>query len=220
MSGVNGTEDPHVIDEENVEEWKKRAPYCIHESNDGFKARYEASCHCGKVQYELSREEPLDSKLCHCTTCQTQHAAPFQWAAIFKKDDISFRNGHHNLEWYDPTTKSIEHKLPCKVRCGYCHSPIMDEGRNMVLLFPSLIHFKTEQDKHNFKPRLHMFYNERVMDIPDGLPKWTKLNDGEGSELIEDSPPDMIRELERKRTEEQKKRSSFETEFGSGVNKK
>jgi hypothetical protein len=53
--------------------WKKRAPYRIHESNDNFQTRYEANCHCGKVKYQLSREEPLDSKLCHCTTCQTQH---------------------------------------------------------------------------------------------------------------------------------------------------
>jgi hypothetical protein len=59
--------------EKPVEDWQKRAPYKIHESNENFKARYEASCHCGKVQYQLSREEPLDSKLCHCTTCQTQH---------------------------------------------------------------------------------------------------------------------------------------------------
>jgi len=54
-------------------DWKKRPPYSIHESNDKFKARYEANCHCGKVKYQLSRQEPLDSKLCHCTTCQTQH---------------------------------------------------------------------------------------------------------------------------------------------------
>lgn len=58
---------------EGISEWKKRAPYKVHDSNDNFKARYEASCHCGKVKYQLSREEPLDSKLCHCTTCQTQH---------------------------------------------------------------------------------------------------------------------------------------------------
>ncbi|EME43471.1 hypothetical protein DOTSEDRAFT_174315 [Dothistroma septosporum NZE10] len=197
-------------DAQGIEEWKKRAPYRIHEPNEHFKHRYEASCHCGKVEYELSREEPLDSKLCHCTTCQTQHAAPFQWAAIFKKDDINFKNGHHNLEWYDPSTKSVEHKLPCKVRCSYCHSPIMDEGRNMILLFPTLIHFKSDKDKENFKPRMHMFYGQRVIDIPDGLPKWTGLNQGEGSELIEDSPPDMIRDLERRRVEEQKNRSSFE----------
>lgn len=59
--------------EKPVEDWQKRAPYKIHEANENFKARYEASCHCGKVKYQLSREEPLDSKLCHCTTCQTQH---------------------------------------------------------------------------------------------------------------------------------------------------
>jgi hypothetical protein len=29
----------------------------------------------------------------------------------------------------------------------------MDEGRNMILLFPSLIHLKTDEDKANFKPR-------------------------------------------------------------------
>ena len=80
-------------------------------------------------------------------------AAPFQWAAIFHKDDINFTKGHHGLEWYDPTEKTVEHKLPCKVRCSYCHSPIMDEGRNMILLFPSLIHFKSDKERENFKPR-------------------------------------------------------------------
>jgi hypothetical protein len=131
--------------------WENRAPYSIHEKD--FNAIYEASCHCGKIAYQLSRKEPLDSKLCHCTTCQTQHAAPFQWAAIFHKEDIKFKHGHHDLEWYDPSTKSIEHKLPCKVRCSFCHSPIMDEGRNMILLFPSLIHFPDKESKLNFKPR-------------------------------------------------------------------
>jgi hypothetical protein len=42
-----------------------------------------------------------------------------------------------------------------------------------------------------------MFYPSRVADIPDGLPKWTGLNDH--SELCEDSPPELVRELERKR---------------------
>lgn len=42
-----------------------------------------------------------------------------------------------------------------------------------------------------------MFYGQRVMDIPDGLPKWSGLS-GE-SDLIEDSPPELVRETERKR---------------------
>src|ERR1700760_4438539 len=80
-------------------------------------------------------------------------AAPFQWAAIFHKEDINFEHGHHDLEWYDPTSKSTEHKLPCKVRCRYCHSPIMDEGRNMILMFPSLIDLNTQEARDKFKPR-------------------------------------------------------------------
>lgn len=72
------------------------------------------------------------------------------------------------------------------------------------------LQFKNEQEKANFKPRLHMFYSERVMDIPDGLPKWSGINNGENSELIEDSPPDEIKTLERKRSREAKERTEKE----------
>lgn len=56
-------------------QWKHRAPYKVHDNDPNFHARYEASCHCGKVRYQLSREKPLDSKYCHCTTCQKLHGA-------------------------------------------------------------------------------------------------------------------------------------------------
>jgi hypothetical protein len=78
--------------------------------------------------------------------------APFQWAAIFHKEDINFTHGHHDLEWYESGEKTTEHKLPCKVSCAYCKSPIMDEGRRMILLFPSLIKFKSAEEKAKFNP--------------------------------------------------------------------
>ncbi|MCJ1461968.1 hypothetical protein MMC07_000568 [Pseudocyphellaria aurata] len=183
-----------------LNQWKFRAPYRIHEDDEKFPARYEGSCHCGKVKYQLSREKPLDAKFCHCTTCQKIHGAPFQWAAIFHKEDINFTHGHHDLGWYDSSEKTCKHKLPCKVSCAYCRTPIMDEGRNMILLFPTLINFKSEEDRKNFEPTCHMFYNRRVVDIPDGKPKWTGLN--EKSELIEDSPPELKK---RKRAEAEDK---------------
>lgn len=45
------------------EQWKYRAPYRIHEKDNGFDVKYEAKCHCGQVRYQLSREKPLGSKL-------------------------------------------------------------------------------------------------------------------------------------------------------------
>jgi len=100
----------------------------------------------------------------------------------------------------------------------------------MILLFPSLVHLKTDEDKANFKPRYvhayfsplllsslltsdrcHMFYGQRVMDIPDGLPKWSGLSNE--SDLIEDSPKEAVQEMERKREAERKKK------FEKGENK-
>lgn len=56
-----------------------------------------------------------------------------------------------------------------------------------------------------------MFYGQRVMDIPDGLPKWSGLSNE--SDLIEDSPPEQVRELERNREKERAER------FEKGENK-
>ena len=58
--------------------------------------------------------------------------------------------------------------------------------------------------------RCHMFYGQRVMDVPDRLPKWTGLSDE--SDLIEDSPPELVRERERKREAERSER------FAKGAN--
>ncbi|KAF4633773.1 hypothetical protein G7Y89_g4344 [Cudoniella acicularis] len=176
-------------------EWKFRAPYKVHENDENFKPLYEGSCHCGRVQYQLSREKPLDAKFCHCTTCQVLHGAPFQWAAIFHKENINFTHGHHDLGWYESTEKTTEHKSPCKVSCAYCRAPIMDEGRNMILLFPSLIKFKSKKEKENFDP------TKRLVNIPDGLPKWSGMQGK--SELIEDSPPEDMKNRKREIEEDE-----------------
>lgn len=55
-----------------------------------------------------------------------------------------------------------------------------------------------------------MFYEQRVMDIPDGLPKWSGLNDK--SDLIEDSPRDAVKKHERERAKNQTKKRKQEEE--------
>lgn len=71
----NGDNGDEGNTEGDLNQWKHRAPYKVHGNDGDFKARYTGSCHCGKVTYQLSREKPLDSKYCHCTTCQKIHGA-------------------------------------------------------------------------------------------------------------------------------------------------
>lgn len=73
-----------------LDDWKERAPYKVHENNPNFNVRYEGSCHCGRVKYQLSRDKPLDAKYCHCTTCQTLHGESFTLPSL----QSSFRSDH------------------------------------------------------------------------------------------------------------------------------
>ncbi|KAL0636114.1 hypothetical protein Q9L58_004903 [Maublancomyces gigas] len=150
-----------------------RPPYS--QPDTPFKPRHEGSCFCGAVKFQISRERPLEAKFCHCHGCQLLHGAPFQWAAIFHKDDVRFTAGREQLVYWSSSEVSQEYVLPCKVSCGTCRSPIMDEGRNMLLLFPTLVHFEDARQRRVFQPR-------RAMDVPDGLPKWTEHKDA--SELM------------------------------------
>ena len=86
----------------------------------------------------------------------------------------------------------------------------MDEGRNVCLLFPASIDYgETHEERQkwinafevesvsnlsfqylelycvNHMCRCHIFYSRRAVEIPDGKPKWSELDDS--SELLDDS---------------------------------
>ncbi|PYI17485.1 hypothetical protein BO99DRAFT_404331 [Aspergillus violaceofuscus CBS 115571] len=117
------------------------------------------------------------------------HAAPFQWAAIFHKENLLFEKGAEGLAFYSSTNKTRDYSLPTKVFCSWCRSPIMDEGRNVCLLFPESIECgDTDAERLEwrkaFEVDCHIFYNQRIVEIPDGKPKWAGMD--EDSERVDD----------------------------------
>ena len=121
--------------------------------------------------------------------------APFQWAAIFHKSDFRFINGAEGLDFYSPSLRRPLHDLPCKAYCETCHTPIMDEGRRMVMLFPELLKgIHSQRGKDAFKVGDHICWGGRVVDEGvfegDGVRKWKGvdkqselLGDGKGGKL-------------------------------------
>ena len=137
-----------------------------------FQPLYQARCHCGGVRYEVAAD-PLDAKLCHCRDCQRLHGAPMQWAAIFRKQDVRLTRGESLLRFYHAPTGRRRRVLPCKVSCDTCSTLIADEGRNMWLAFPTLFEFAARGEiPVAFRPSCHIFYQMRVMNVADTLPKW------------------------------------------------
>lgn len=139
-----------------------------------FTPKYRAACFCGRIRYEVSAD-PVDAKLCHCRACQVLHGAPMQWAAIFYKHQVRFSAGLDHLRFFNSEQNMKERILPCKVSCNVCGTPIADEGRRMWLSFPVLFEFrKGSEVPDSFKPTCHIFYDQRVIDINDNLPKWSR----------------------------------------------
>ena len=58
--------------------------------------------------------------------------------------------------------------------------------------------------------RCHMFYPRRVLDINDGKPKWTGINNT--SELIADSPAETVKKRKREKNEEDEEDKEKEKE--------
>ena len=69
----------------------------------------------------------------------------------------------------------------------------MDEGRNMILLFPPLIkNINTKKGREAFKPTCHMFYPQRVAEFRgDGIVKWKGLDNN--SDMIDDDEKVLVK---------------------------
>lgn len=157
-------------------------------------------CHCVDCQrmHAVSERPPGEGSLCRsrcvCVMSQLRFAnmssqAPFQWAAIFHKSDFRFVNGAKGLNFYSPSLRRPLHDLPCKVYCETCHTPIMDEGRRMIMLFPELLKgIHSQRGKEAFKIGDHICWGGRVVDEGvfdgDGVRKWKGVD--KQSELIDD----------------------------------
>jgi hypothetical protein len=62
-----------------------------------------------------------------------------------------------------------------------------------------------------------MFYEQRVVDIPDGLPKWSGM--AKTSELIADSPSEAVKKRKREIDEEEEEEENEGNNGGGGGEK-
>ena len=136
----------------------------------------QASCQCQRIKFGVLGN-PLDSKYCHCRICQRMHGAPFQWAVIFRKEDVRFLSGQEHLEFFSHEHNLPGYRLPCKMRCRDCGSILADEGERTFIAMMPVFNWGYPAHEHipaAFLPSCHIFYAMRLMDIKDALPKWSE----------------------------------------------
>ncbi len=125
---------------------------------------YKGSCFCGAVQFTVTGE-PAAMGYCHCSDCRHWSAGPVNAFTLWKPDAVKVTQGTEKIGTYNKTPRSS------RKWCVTCGGHIFTDHQklNLVDVYAATI------PSFPFKPSLHVHYQEKVLRIKDGLPKFKDL---------------------------------------------
>ena len=122
---------------------------------------YEGSCFCGAVKFTL-RGAPAAAGYCHCESCRQWSAGPVNAFTLWKPEALRITEGADHIGAYHKTTRS--HRKWCK-SCGG-HLFTEHPHWELVDVYAAVI------ANYRFEAGVHVNYQESVLPMQDGLPKF------------------------------------------------
>ena len=119
------------------------------------------SCFCGAVEVEVSGD-PEGMGYCHCRSCRSWSGGPVNAFSLWKPESVKVTKGADKVATYNKT--EVSYRKYCTVCGGHLmtnHPPL-----GVVDVFTATI------PTLNFQPGLHVNYQETVLPMKDGLPKF------------------------------------------------
>ncbi|HTM61530.1 MAG TPA: GFA family protein [Burkholderiales bacterium] len=125
---------------------------------------YKGSCFCGNVQFTVSGE-PAAMGYCHCESCRTWSAGPVNAFTLWKPESLKITKGSDSIGSYAKTPKS--QRKWCKACGGHLFTD--HPHWNLVDVYAAVI------PGFEYKPGVHVNYQETKLPVHDGLPKLKDL---------------------------------------------
>ena len=125
---------------------------------------YSGSCFCGAVQVEVTGQ-PVAMGYCHCDSCRQWSAGPINAFTLWQPNAVKVTRGAASVGSYHKT--ELSERKWC-TRCGghlYTDHPTWGVVDVYAALLPKL----------RFEPAVHVNYQETVLRIPDGKPKFKDM---------------------------------------------
>ena len=122
------------------------------------------SCFCGAVKIELSGDAEMMG-YCHCTDCAQWAGAPVNAFSLWKPESVTVTAGADKLGSFARTDASH------RKFCSQCGGHVMTDHPGMGLVD---VYLNCVPDKAH-AGTMHIFYGEKTMSVPDGLPKFKDM---------------------------------------------
>ncbi|WP_339950095.1 GFA family protein [uncultured Albimonas sp.] len=125
---------------------------------------YAGRCFCGAVTVEVEGE-PLVQGFCHCGDCRGWSAAPVTAYSLWPAAKVRITAGEDRLTRFTRDGRTVRRS------CAHCGGSVLSEqtGHGLIDVYASIL------SGFGFAPQAHVHYAERMIDMPDGLPKFRDM---------------------------------------------
>ncbi|CDM56136.1 MULTISPECIES: GFA family protein [Rhizobium] len=130
----------------------------------GDQKTYSGRCFCGAVEIVVTGD-PVAMGYCHCASCRHWSAGPVNAFTLWQPQTVHVTKGGEHVEGYQRSDTSV--RKFCEL-CGghlYTEHPTWGVTDVYAALLPDL----------DYAPALHVNYQESVLHIRDGLPKYKDM---------------------------------------------
>jgi len=121
---------------------------------------FKGTCFCQAVEVIVTGE-PVAMGYCHCESCRAWSAGPVNGFTLWKPDAVKITRGAEHIGEFQKTELSI------RKWCRQCGGHLLTEHPTLGLtdVYAAII------PTMDFKPDVHVHYQETVLPIKDSLPK-------------------------------------------------
>ena len=117
-------------------------------------------CYCGAVAFEATGA-PEAMGYCHCDACRAYSGGPVNAFTLWKQGNVKVTKGAESLGRFKASDFSV------RCYCKECGGNVLVEHATIGMTDLPAGLLKTLQ----FKPAVHLNYEDTVLPMKDGLPK-------------------------------------------------
>lgn len=125
-------------------------------------------CHCDKTTVQI-HGKPLLRGFCHCSICQAFNQAAYSDITLFRERDVDYAVDSPVAfrAWRSPPVLQ-------RGKCTACNQPAIEFLHMPLMPKLAIVPSARIADATLIpEPALHIFYDKRVADVDDDLPKYT-----------------------------------------------
>jgi len=124
-------------------------------------------CDCNTVEVTMNGA-PKVHAFCHCEDCRDLLQVPYHSVLAWESDQVHISRGANDIVSFQHPTKNMK-----RIFCSHCGDVLYNTNAMGWKLISQLMFRKCNGDQlpDAFQSNAHFFYDRRLVEIEDSLPK-------------------------------------------------